>query len=105
MWYKLGGDILSQFPPNGTSCSHPQSPGSGSGSDIPGLGPRNDFNITGEVMANGSNFLLFNPVQFGDEGYYICVIQLGSEQQCFSSYVTVVGELVYQLVQIVIKQK
>ena len=58
-------------------------------------------------MANGSNSLVFNPVQFGDEGYYVCVIQLGSEQQCFSNYVTVVGELAYhkQLVQIVNKQK
>lgn len=58
-------------------------------------------------MANGSNSLVFNPVQFGDEGYYVCVVQLGTEQQCFSNYVTVVGELVYynkQLVQIVSKQ-
>ena len=47
-------------------------------------------------MANGSNSLVFNPVQFGDEGYYICVIQLGSEQQCFSNYVSVVGELLTQ---------
>lgn len=92
-WYKLNSDILPQFPPGGASCGELLTPGSGSGSGDVGLNiPRNEFNITGEVVANGSYSLTFDPIQFGDEGYYVCVVQSGSEQQCFSDHVTVAGE-------------
>lgn len=102
LWYKLSSDTLSQFPPDGTSCGQVLDSGSGSGIRS-GYGirsgsgtellPRNEFNITGDIVANGSFSLTIAPIQFGDEGYYVCVIRSAeSEQECFSNYATVVGE-------------
>lgn len=98
VWYKVSSDLLSQLPADGTECDQTLTSGGGSGSgqNIFQLGtpvPINDsmVNITGDIVGNGSDYNL-RPVQFGDEGYYICVVQAGGEQACFSNYVTVTGE-------------
>ena len=91
-WYKLDREVLSQLPPNGTSCGELFMSGSGSGSTTREAGARREFNITGDIVANGNYSFTLDPIQFGDEGYYACVVQSGSEQKCFSNYVTVVGE-------------
>ena len=100
VWYKVSNDLLSQLPAEGTECDRTLTSGGGSGSgqynNIFPLGtpvPTNDsmINITGDIVGNGSDYNL-TPVQFGDEGYYVCVVQTGGEQACFSNYVTVSGE-------------
>ena len=80
VWYKVSSDFLSQLPSDGTECN--QTLTSGGGSNV---------NITGDIVENG-NVYDISPVQFGDEGYYVCVVQTGGEQACFSNYVTVTGE-------------
>lgn len=98
IWYKVSSDLLSQLPTDGTECDQTLTSGGGSGSgqNIFQLGtpvPVNDsmVNITGDIVGNGSDYNL-RPVRFGDEGYYVCVVQSGGEQACFSNYVTVTGE-------------
>ena len=99
VWYKVSGDILSQLPANGTECDQTLISGSGSGSGH-NISPLNTplptnysmINITGVIVGNGSDYNL-SPVEFGDEGYYVCVVQTGGEQACFSNYVTITGEL------------
>ena len=87
-----------QLPPDGTECDQTLMSGSGSGSSqniqSGAPMPTNDntvVNITGDVVATGNVYSLI-PVQFGDEGYYVCVVETGHEQACFSNYVTVTGE-------------
>ena len=99
VWYKVSSDLLFRLPADGTECGRtliPSGNGSGSGQDVFLLGtpvPTNDnmINITGDIVGNGSVYNL-SPVQFGDEGYYVCVVQTGGEQACFSNYVAVTGE-------------
>ena len=96
VWYKVSSDLLSQLPANGTECDQTLISGSGSGSghNTSPLLPTNDItvNITGVIVGNGNDYNL-SPVEFGDEGYYVCVVQTGGEQACFSNYVTITGEL------------
>ena len=98
VWYKVSSDLLSQLPADGTECDQTliSGGGSGSGQNIFPLGtpvPINDsmVNITGVIVGNGNDYNL-SPVKFGDEGYYVCVVQTGGEQACFSNYVTITGE-------------
>ena len=99
VWYKVSSDLLSQLPANGTECDQTLISGSGSGSghNIPPSSTpltTNDsiVHITGIIVGNGNDYNL-SPVEFGDEGYYVCVVQTGGEQACFSNYVTITGEL------------
>lgn len=100
VWYKVSSDLLSQLPADGTECDQMlisgDGSGSGSGPNIFQLNtpvPRSDnmVNIVGDIVGNGSDYNL-SPVQFGDEGYYVCVVQTGGEQACFSNYVSITGE-------------
>ena len=92
VWYKLTADSLVSFPRSGTSCEVSGS-GSGSGEPLGDLFAGDQFNVTGEIVANGNFSLTFAPVMFDDEGYYACVVMSGGRQRCFSDYVTVTGEL------------
>ena len=84
VWYRVSNDLLAQLPPDGVDCG---------GTTTPIPSNNSMVNITGGIVANGSTYELI-PVQFGDEGYYVCVIRSRDEQQlCFSNYVTVTGEL------------
>ena len=99
VWYKVNSDLLSRLPTDGTECDQTltSGDGSGSGQDLFLLGtpvPTNDnimVNITGDIVGSGNVYNL-GPVQFGDEGYYVCVVQTGGEQACFSNYATVTGK-------------
>jgi hypothetical protein len=93
VWYKVSSDLLSQLLADGTECV---TSGGGSDQNIFSLGtpvPINDsiINITGDIVGNGSDYNI-SLVQFGDEGYYVCVVQTGGEQACYSNYVTITGE-------------
>jgi hypothetical protein len=96
VWYKVSSDLLPQLPADGTECDQTLTSGDGSGQNIFSLGtpvPINDsiINITGDIVGNGSHYNI-SLVQFGDEGYYVCVVQTVGEQACFSNYVTITGE-------------
>ena len=91
VWYQLDREGLASFPQDGTICETSGS-GGGSGAGIGDLFGGEQFNVTGKIVANGTFSLTFDPVEFGDEGYYACVVLSGGEQRCFSNYVTVTGE-------------
>ena len=95
LWHKVSSDLLSQLPADGTECDQTLISGSGQNISLSGTPlPINDsmVNITGVIVGNGNDYNL-SPVKFGDEGYYVCVVQTGGEQACFSNYVTITGEL------------